>query len=111
VIHIKKYEVVKSKTEFNNIIKTGKYKSNRLFTIYIKKGEYNYPRFGLAISKKVGNAVTRNKLKRQTRVIIDNLKSNFPKSYDYIIMIKKECNTASFQKKHQSLLELTKEIK
>jgi ribonuclease P protein component len=111
VILIKKYETVKRKEEFNDIIKTCHFLKNKYFIIYIKKNEYNFNRFGIAISKKVGNAVTRNKLKRQVRAIINNIKTSFPKSYDYIIMIKKECNIANFQEKQEKLIELTKEIK
>ena len=61
---MKKYEVLKKKEEFNEIIKTCSYFKNKYFTIYIRKRENNFARFGLAISKKVGNAVVRNKLKR-----------------------------------------------
>lgn len=108
---MKKNEVVKKKEDFNSIIKTCPFFKNKYFTIYIRKREENISNFGLAISKKVGNAVVRNKLKRQLRMIIDKNKDIFSKSCDYIIMIKKECVEASFQELEKKLTELIKEKK
>lgn len=108
---MKKYEVVKKKEEFNEIIKTCSYFKNKYFTIYIRKREIIFARFGLAISKKVGNAVVRNKLKRQLRAIIDQNKDIFSKDSDYIIMIRKDCVNATFQELDKKLIELIKEIK
>ena len=108
---MKKKEVVKKKEEFNTIIKNCPYKKNRYFTIYIRKRELSKPCFGLAISKKVGNAVTRNRLKRQVRAIVDKNKVIFSKSCDYIIMIKKDCVDASFQEMEKYMIEIIKEIK
>lgn len=108
---MKKYEVVKKREDFNLIIKTSLFYKNKYFTIYIRKRENANACFGLAISKKVGNAVVRNKLKRQLRAIIDENKDIFSKSCDYIIMIKKDCVFTSYQILEQNLINLTKEIK
>ena len=66
-------------------------------------------RFGLAIGKKVGKAVVRNKLKRQTRAIIDQNKKLFPKGFDYIIMIKRASNGISFTELNNCLVNLMTE--
>ena len=108
---MKKIEVVKKKEEFNLIIQTCRFFKNNYFTIYIRKREQEISRFGLAISKKVGNAVTRNHLKRQIRALVDKNKDIFSKSCDYIIMIKKECNNATFQQLEENLIKLIKEKK
>lgn len=108
---MKKKETVKKKQEFNEIIKTSPFVKNNYFVIYIRKKEIENIKFGLAISKKCGTAVLRNKLKRRLRVIITNNKSLFPKYKDYIIMIKKSCSKAKFQELNNSLINLVKEIK
>lgn len=43
---------------------------NRDFTILVRNNDKKYPRFGFSISKKVGKAVIRNKLKRRLREIV-----------------------------------------
>lgn len=103
--------MVKEEKEFNDIIKNSPFIKNKAFVIYIRKKKDHEPHFGLAISKKTGNAVCRNKLKRRVRAIIDEVKETFPNERDYIIMIKRSCVELSFQEMKRYLIELIKEIK
>ena len=68
---MKREETIKDKNLFNNIIRTGKFKKNSYYVIYNIKKEEEKINYGIAISNKLGKAVVRNKLKRQTRAIID----------------------------------------
>lgn len=108
---MKKQEVVKSKIDFNNIIKNSPFCKNKSFVIYIRKKEENSKHFGIAVSKKLGNAVVRNKLKRRVRAILDDTKINFPNNRDYIIMIKRSCVDLPFSQMKSDLESLIKEIK
>ena len=108
---MKRFEMVKSHEDFNNIINNGKYIKNNNFVIYILYNERSYPHFGIAVGKKIGNAVTRNKLKRQIRTIIDNNKKFFNKNNDYIIMIKKNADNLKYNELNNELSSLIKEIK
>ena len=74
---LKKYEIIKKNTDFNDIINTGAYLKNKYYYIYYKDNDYKFSKFGLAVSKKCGNAVERNKIKRQLRMIVDNYKDLF----------------------------------
>lgn len=106
---MKKFEVVKEKRRFDFIINNGKFIKNKIFVIYFSKHEENFPKFGLAVGKKIGNAVTRNKYKRIIRNIVDQNKFLFKKEYDYIIIIKKVCLDMSFKELNDSLSSLIKE--
>ena len=108
---MKKKEVIKDERDFNHIIKNSPFIKNKAFVIYIRKKKEGKPNFGLAISKKTGNAVCRNKLKRRTRSIIDEVKETFPNERDYIIMIKRNCLEINFQEMKKNLIQLIKEIK
>ncbi len=85
---MKKRYIVKNQYEFTNIIKTSKYYRRSMFTIYIKDNNLEYSRFGISVATKIGNAVIRNKVKRQMRNIIDNSKNVYKKNLDYIIIVK-----------------------
>lgn len=106
---MKKFETVKNKREFDNIIKTGNFIKNDVFIVYFLNHKEEFPKFGIAVGKKIGNAVTRNKYKRIIRNIIDKNKLLFKKEFDYIIIIKRKCLNMSFIELNDSLSFLIKE--
>lgn len=54
----------------------------------------------------MGNAVTRNKIKRQLRNIIDNNLKLFPNFHNYIIICKKEILKLSYSEMEKELIKL-----
>ena len=98
--------IVKDNTKFNEIINNGKKISNSEFIIFYKQKDEMTPKFGITAPKKIGNAVIRNKCKRQVRnmVYLNNLL--FKKYNNYIIIIKKGFLLNSFKKNELSLIDL-----
>lgn len=74
---MKKRNIVKKNIEFNDIIKCGKKYYSDIFYFYVTNSTYTYNRYGISVSKKVGNAVVRNKYKRRIKNIIDNIEVPF----------------------------------
>lgn len=106
---MKRSEMIKDQNRFNYIIKHGHYNKDRYFVVYdVISKENRYPHFGIAIKTTIGKAVVRNKLKRQTRSIIDNNKKLFKNDRDYIIMIRNECLNSSYDVLDNSLVEIMK---
>lgn len=103
---MRRTETIKSKNDFNRIIKNGKFTKNEFYILYNEKNNENLDKFGIAISKKVGKAFLRNKLKRQTRTIIDKNRKLFKKGYNYIIMIRKSCSNAKYEQLKNALSSL-----
>ena len=103
---MKREETIKKKDIFNNIITTGHFIKNNYFIIYSSKNEENKINYGIAISKKVGKAYLRNRLKRQVRAIIDNNRKLFQNNYNYIIMIRKSCSSAKYVDLEKALKDL-----
>ena len=73
---MKKLFIVRHQQDFDRIIKKGNRKKNDIFIIYSEKNNLPYARYGISVGKKLGNAVYRNKKKRQIRSIIDNLEKD-----------------------------------
>ncbi len=82
--------IVKTERYFENIIKNGSCLKSKYYVIHHLKNNLPYDRFGISVSKKLGNAVFRNEYKRKIRAIIDNYKKIYIKNEDYIIILRKE---------------------
>ncbi len=105
---MKRYEMVKSHADFNEIIKNGKKLKGKYVYIFSKEKDFAKPNFGIAVGKKLGNAVVRNKFKRQFRNIVDKNRFLFKNNNNYIIMVKREANNASFSELELDLIDALK---
>ena len=103
---MKKKEIVPKAEDFNNIINNNQKKENKYFAIYYKENNFEISRYGFAVGKKIGNAVTRNKYRRQLKAIVDKNKLLFPKGLDYIIIMKKECKNLVYGEIEQNLVKV-----
>ena len=108
---MKKNEMIKKSEEFSSMIKTSYRLKNKYYNIYIRKGKYNYPHFGIGITKKIGNAVQRNLYKRRMRMILDNYKNDLQSNEDYLIILKENVNTLSYEEMLKSFNDLINERK
>ena len=103
---MKKINVIKKSEDFQKIIKNNKSLRTKYFYIYIYKHEESIYHFGLSVGKKIGNAVRRNKVKRQLREIISE--NDYQKNFDCIIIVRREINGASFSEIKEDLNEIFK---
>jgi len=56
--------------------------------IYSKPNDLPHCRWGLSVSRRVGNAVRRNRVKRLLRESIRLLQHDFPRGYDIVIVVR-----------------------
>ena len=84
---MKKEYRVKKNEDFSRIIKRKQSMANRTFIIYYLKNDIGHARIGISVSKKLGKAVIRNKIKRQVRMIIKET-INLDDNYDYIVIVR-----------------------
>lgn len=103
---MKKKERICKKQEFDQFIKNTPYQKNVFFIVHTQNKKESLSRFGIAAGTKLGNAVTRNKLKRRVREIIGEEKNLFSKDLDYIIMVRKPTLDLSYKQMKEKLIEL-----
>ena len=103
---MKKKNIVKEKKDFDRALKLKKQFTSKYAFLYTNDTNYNY-RFGICVSKKIGNAVVRNKIKRQVKDIIDKSKLQF-KNKDYIIILKKSVIDTEYLELKEDLINLLK---
>jgi len=100
---IKKYK------EFQDVINEGKFLCVDSFNVYFKQNSLKYARIGISIPKKSGNAVIRNKMKRQIRAAIAQ-EFNFNLSLDIVLIARKLFNIDNFSKTKTDIIELVKKV-
>lgn len=107
---MKKDTRVKSTREFQRILNKRRFKNSKSFTVYTDQIQFNKSRFGISVPKKLGNAVLRNKTKRQVRSLVQSL-HQIDGSFDYIIMVRKGFFEQSFEDNRKDLEKLLKPVK
>ena len=88
---------IKKNQEFADIISTKQLIKSPCFNIFYKKNNVGHLRFGLSVSKKIGNAVVRNKTKRQLRSFININKKLQNSCYDIVVIPKGEFLKKSYK--------------
>lgn len=104
----KKYRV-KRNEDFSHIIKRKQSVANRCFIIYYLKNDFDHARIGISVSKKLGKAVIRNKIKRQVRMIVQQT-IDLNDSYDYVVIVRKKYLDFNFDSNLNELKYLYKKI-
>ena len=92
----KKIETGEKNYEFRNNLKKGICYRGILFDIFIKKNGKNINKLGVAISKKAGNSVKRNKIKRLIRENYRLLEENLKMGNSIVILWKKNAEFKNF---------------
>jgi ribonuclease P protein component len=101
---------IKSNEEFGITVKKGKTLKAPSYVVHFVKTERNICRIGISVSKKIGNAVTRNRVKRQIRAMCDSLIKYNDHTFDIVIVAKAEFLNQSFDSNKQALNKLLSEI-
>lgn len=89
---------IKKNNVFRYILKKGRYAKGNYIVVHVsdKKliknqlDDTNY--LGICVSKKNGNSVNRNKLKRWVREVYKNEENKLKKHYSIVILFKKTCS-------------------
>jgi len=94
---MKKQYRVKKNQEIELILKNKKYAANSYFAVYKRiNPETSNFRYAISVGKKIGNAVVRNKIKRQVTAIIDNLNINLNSNTDVFVIVRSKVNELDF---------------
>lgn len=102
-----KHQRVKKNKEFQRVFKRGKSFANRQFVIYSVRTEGQEEfRVGISVSKKIGNAVTRNRIKRYVRQAVHELKDDLRQDMDYVIIARNQAATIDFHETKKSLMHI-----
>src|SRR4030042_6399446 len=77
--------------DFKRVMKTGRKLVSRNFILFMKENEKEFHRLGVVVSKEVGPATCRNRIKRVCREFFRFHKHRIKGTFDIIILAKREC--------------------
>jgi ribonuclease P protein component len=101
-----KIERVLDRKDFVNLNRSGRRHRTQHFTVFVAKNGLSRTRLGITVSKKVGGAVTRNRLKRFVREVFRLHKGLFPAGCDIVVSARESAGKLDFRKVKEELLEL-----
>ncbi len=97
---------VKKEKDFNAIFKEGESVANRRFVIYRLANSQEHFRVGLSVSKKLGNAVMRNQIKRRIRHILIDHRNELVDNIDFIVIARKGVENLDYAELEKNLLHV-----
>ncbi|MDY6065243.1 MAG: ribonuclease P protein component [Finegoldia sp.] len=100
---------LRSNRDFQKVYKRGKAYYNRNFSLIVYKSN-NGSRIGFSVTKKYGNAVERNRIKRRLREIVRLNRPKFEKGLDMVIIPKKNTGNLNYSQLESSLLHVVRKV-
>lgn len=81
-------KIIKKASEFQYTLKSGKWYSSDILMLYICNKNQEMNRIGIAVGKKVGKSVVRNRMKRLIREAYRKYEEQVVTGHDFIIILK-----------------------
>lgn len=97
---------LKKNQDFVRVYQHGRSYANRYLVMYCWKNNRKESRFGISVSKKVGNSVIRHRVKRLIRESIRLQEENFLPGYDIVVIARVSAKGTGFREIESALLHL-----
>lgn len=91
-----KFVSLKKNSDFKSVYSRGTSAANRYLVLYKLPSKGLAKRFGFSISKKVGKAVCRNRLRRILKEICRLNLARFADGYDYVFIVRQAAADQSY---------------
>lgn len=101
---------IRKNEEFQTIIAKKHSVANRCFIIYYDIKKLDHARVGISVSKKLGKAVQRNKIKRQLRMMISETIDFDAFNYDLIVIVRNNFLNNEYDMNKNILEKLVKKV-
>ena len=82
--------------DFERVYRQGTAYRGKLFSLHAFPNEFGTPRLGLSVSRRVGNAVTRNTVRRRLREVFHSALPEIPGDLDLVVSARPAAAEATF---------------
>ena len=108
---MKKKNRVRKNREFQKLIHTGTKAAGRSFVFYYAPKAEEEARIGITLSGKIGDAVHRNRIKRQTRMMCEELIDFSSCPFDGILIVRFNFRDLTYEQNKKNLEKLLAKAK
>ena len=92
--------------EFRRVYSSGKSSATPLLALYYKKNRTGHNRLGLTVGTKVGNAVTRNRVRRKLKEIYRLHEAEIKQGLDIVVVARVRSKNAEYAALESDMLSL-----
>jgi ribonuclease P protein component len=103
-------ETIKKNKDYKIIYSHGKSVADRHMVLFFLANNLETCRFGFTASKKIGNAIKRNRVRRLLKEACRLNLKRFQTGFDYVLLARKSIVGQKYQQVEESLLKLLKSI-
>ena len=100
------FESIKNNSDFLKAYRHGKSYANRYLVMYVRKNDLDRNRYGITVSKKVGNSVIRHHLTRLIRESYRLHEDMFNNGLDIVVIARSTARNISYHETESALLHL-----
>jgi ribonuclease P protein component len=93
---LRRADRLKKRYEFRQVQLTGRRIHTPHFLIVVQSNSLENTRLGITVTKKVGNAVQRNRIKRVVREVFRRNRHLFPPSHDVVFIAKRHTDAIGY---------------
>lgn len=93
---MKKRYRLRENARFREIRRKGQSSSNKMLVLCVLSNDLGHCRFGFSISKRIGNAVVRNRLKRRLREIMRLRLDTIESGWDFVFIARHGIRGATY---------------
>ena len=102
---VSRLRFITSKREYREVYTKNSKQEGDLFIFLVQKIPESLFAVGIVVSKKVGNAVVRNKVKRRIKAFLREYVPQLPSSQKIVVIAKPEAGAANWQEIKRELTE------
>ncbi|MBE9523887.1 MAG: ribonuclease P protein component [Chloroflexi bacterium] len=99
-----------SATDFKRVRRSGNSYAHPLIVLICSPNMLEISRFGISAGRSVGNAISRNKAKRQLREIIRPLVSSITIGWDIVFLARRPLSTATYSELETAVQQMLHKV-
>lgn len=100
------------RSDFNKVYRYGRSTANRQFVVYVMNDtQTEHYKVGISVSKKIGNAVVRNRMKRRLKEIVRLDSDHIKRHIQFVIIVRNPAVDLSYDQLRKSLIHVMKKAR